>query len=247
MARCEGWNAENIWTSLRPVPLCACQRCAKGVRQAPRLGFPKPHTAMRKNRWWARSRSSHRSRFKKLARLSRASCCASFSGVTTTKVTMSPTARNCAIWCSRPGRSAKSWVACASPALRGECRRGIVGSAGTSPPGHATSSRWSVIAASCYLPWVQVRNLASHVLSLAARRVAVDWPARYGNAALLLETLVDPERFSGTCYRAANWIEVGITSGRGRMDRGHQRHNLAPKKVLLYPLVKHAARRLREA
>jgi hypothetical protein len=97
------------------------------------------------------------------------------------------------------------------------------------------------------LPWVQVRNLASHVLSLAARRVALDWPVRYANPALLLETLVDPERFSGTCYRAANWIEVGMTSGRGRMDREHQRHGLAPKKVLVYPLVRGAARRLRES
>ena len=95
------------------------------------------------------------------------------------------------------------------------------------------------------LPWVQVRNLASHVLSLAARRVSVDWPARYGNPAVLLETLVDPERFSGTCYHAANWIEVGMTTGRGRMDREHRRHDLAPKKVLLYPLVRRAAQRLR--
>jgi hypothetical protein len=97
------------------------------------------------------------------------------------------------------------------------------------------------------LPWVQVRNLASHVLSLAARRVSVDWPARYGSPALLLETLVDPERFSGTCYRAANWIEVGMTTGRGRMDREHQRHGLARKKVLVYPLVRGAAQRLRES
>jgi len=95
------------------------------------------------------------------------------------------------------------------------------------------------------LPWVQVRNLASHVLSLAARRVLVDWPARYGSPAVLLETLVDPARFSGTCYRAANWIEIGMTTGRGRMDREHQRHDLAPKKVLIYPLVGDAARRLR--
>jgi len=97
------------------------------------------------------------------------------------------------------------------------------------------------------LPWVRVRHLASRVLSLAARRVSVDWPARYGSPAVLLETLVDPERFSGTCYRAANWIEVGMTTGRGRMDREHQRHDLAPKKVLLYPLVRGAAQRLRES
>jgi hypothetical protein len=61
----------------------------------------------------------------------------------------------------------------------------------------------------------------------------------------LLETLVDGQRFSGTCYRAANWIEVGETAGRGRMDRAHERHGVAPKKVFLYPLVRDAARHLR--
>ncbi len=95
------------------------------------------------------------------------------------------------------------------------------------------------------LPWIQVRNLASRVLSLAAKQLVVDWPARYGVAPLLLETLVDGERFSGTCYRAANWIEVGETSGRGRMDRAHERHGASPQKVLLYPLVRDAAPRLR--
>jgi len=95
------------------------------------------------------------------------------------------------------------------------------------------------------LPWVRVRNLASRVLSQAARQVAVDWPTRYGVEPLLLETLVDGARFSGTCYRAANWIEVGETSGRGRMDRAHARHGASVKKVLLYPLVHDAAQRLR--
>jgi len=95
------------------------------------------------------------------------------------------------------------------------------------------------------LPWVQVRNLASRVLSVAARQVVVDWPLRYGVEPLLLETFVDGERFSGTCYRAANWIEVGETSGRGRMDRAHARHGASVKKVLIYPLVRDAAQRLR--
>lgn len=97
------------------------------------------------------------------------------------------------------------------------------------------------------LPWVRIRNLASRVLSQAARQVALDWPARYGVEPVLLETLVDPERFSGTCYRAANWIEVGVSTGRGRMDRSHRRHGVCPKKVLVYPLRRHAARCLRES
>jgi hypothetical protein len=97
------------------------------------------------------------------------------------------------------------------------------------------------------LPWVRVKNLASHVLSQALRRLSVDWPARYGPKPLLVETLVDRQRFQGTCYRAANWQELGSTSGRGRMDREHQRHGLAVKTVLVYGLVRDAARRLRES
>ncbi len=63
-------------------------------------------------------------------------------------------------------------------------------------------------------PGVQVPNLASHVLGLASRRLPADWETRYGVRPLLLETFVDPTRFSGHCYRAANWIDVGTTSGR---------------------------------
>ena len=97
------------------------------------------------------------------------------------------------------------------------------------------------------LPWVRVKNLASHVLSQAMRRLSVDWAARYGHKPLLVETLVDRQRFQGTCYRAANWQELGSTSGRGRMDREHQRHGLSVKTVLVYCLVREAARRLRES
>jgi hypothetical protein len=66
------------------------------------------------------------------------------------------------------------------------------------------------------VPWVQVRNLASTILSQLTRGLAADWQAAYGVAPLLLETLVDPTRSAGTCYRAANWIPVGLTAGRGR-------------------------------
>ena len=97
------------------------------------------------------------------------------------------------------------------------------------------------------LPWVRVKNLASMVLSLAVRRLRVDWPPRYGVEVLLVETLVDTSRYSGHCYGAANWIRLGETTGRGRMDRGHLRHGASTKAVLVYPLVKDAARRLREA
>jgi hypothetical protein len=94
------------------------------------------------------------------------------------------------------------------------------------------------------LPWVRIRYLASHVLSQGARQLVRDWEARYGLTPWLLETLVDPTLFSGTCYRAANWIEVGATTGRGRQDRHHRRHGVGPKKVWLYPLRGDARQRL---
>jgi hypothetical protein len=86
------------------------------------------------------------------------------------------------------------------------------------------------------LPSVQVRNLASKALAVALRAVAREWPRHYRVRPALVETLVDQERFSGGCYRAANWVEVGVSSGRGRMDREHRRHGAAPKRVFLYPL-----------
>ena len=94
------------------------------------------------------------------------------------------------------------------------------------------------------LPWVRIANLASSALALAARRLSDDWLARYRIRPLLLETLVDPARFSGTCYRAANWIEVGRTTGRGRQDRNHLRHGACPKTIFLYPLTPRARQEL---
>ena len=92
------------------------------------------------------------------------------------------------------------------------------------------------------LPWVQVPHLASHILALAARQLPADWRAAYGVRPVLLETLVD-RPYSGTCYRAANWILVGQTQGRGRMDRTHQAQG-ARKDILLYPLEPHWRQRL---
>ena len=96
------------------------------------------------------------------------------------------------------------------------------------------------------VPWAQIRNLASSILSLAMRRIGMDWRKRYGMDLLLAETLVDAERFRGTCYRAANWIALGNTTGRGRMDRDHRQENLAPKKLFVYPLVADARMRLQQ-
>jgi len=66
------------------------------------------------------------------------------------------------------------------------------------------------------LPWVRAPHLASHVLGVVTRRVSRDWLNRYGHPIHLLETFVERERFAGTCYRAAGWIAVGDTAGRGR-------------------------------
>ena len=81
------------------------------------------------------------------------------------------------------------------------------------------------------LPWVHVKGLASKILALSARQLPHDWQTRYGHRPLLLETLVDATRFRGTCYRAANWICVGQTTGRGRMDREHKAHGQAIKDI----------------
>ena len=85
------------------------------------------------------------------------------------------------------------------------------------------------------LPWVQVKNLASRVLALAAAQVAEDFAARYGERPVLLETFVERPRFRGTCYRAANWRYLGETQGRGKCDRAH-RAALPRKAVYVYPL-----------
>lgn len=95
------------------------------------------------------------------------------------------------------------------------------------------------------LPWVHIHNLASATLGLAVRRLAGDWQARYGMEPLLVETLVDPARYGGGCYRAANWLVLGDTTGRGRGDRAHHRHGASPKRLLVYPLVRNAVARLR--
>jgi hypothetical protein len=93
------------------------------------------------------------------------------------------------------------------------------------------------------LPWVRVKGLASKILSRCARQLPADWEKRYGYRPLLLETLVETERFRGTCYQAANWIQLGGTQGRGRMDRYHERKGTA-KMLFVYPLCRRVQQRL---
>jgi hypothetical protein len=85
-------------------------------------------------------------------------------------------------------------------------------------------------------PWVQVPHLASHVLGRMARQLPADWQRIYGHPVFFLETFVDPARHRGTCYRAANWIVLGETFGRGHRCPTRQ-PNRSVKLVLGYPLV----------
>ena len=84
-------------------------------------------------------------------------------------------------------------------------------------------------------PCVRCHNLASQVLGMSLRRVADDFELRYGYRPWLVESFVEKSRYSGTCYQASNWIEVGQTQGRGRQDRAHQ-HAETVKAIYLYPL-----------
>lgn len=86
------------------------------------------------------------------------------------------------------------------------------------------------------LPWVEVPHLASHLLGRVARVIAADWQRVYGHPVYYLETFVEPERYRGTCYRAANWVVLGLTTGRGHNDRTN-RANRPLKEVWGYPLT----------
>jgi hypothetical protein len=85
------------------------------------------------------------------------------------------------------------------------------------------------------LPWVRSKGLASKILGHIARRLPEDWQQRYGYRPLLMETFVQTPRYSGTCYKAANWVRVGQTTGRGKLDVTHQRA-VPVKDIWLYPL-----------
>ena len=87
------------------------------------------------------------------------------------------------------------------------------------------------------LPWVCSKNLASKVLSMVCKRIAEDWQQRYKYRPAVLETFVEKKRFTGICYRAANWTNVGTTQGRGRDDR-QNKAKLPKKDIFIYPLEK---------
>ena len=130
------------------------------------------------------------------------------------------------------------------------CREGLLGALAFSASAWRLGTRdrwigWSerarlrnlkfVVANSRFLLVPRIPNLASHVLSRCAARLAADWQDRYGYKPLLVESFVDPDRFGGTCYRAAGWIRLGATAGRGRQDRDHRRQ-CGVKEVFILPL-----------
>ena len=93
------------------------------------------------------------------------------------------------------------------------------------------------------LPWISVKRLASHILGRMAKLVPADWAALYGHPVYFLETFVDPQRFRGTCYRAANWVLLGRTTGRGN-NAPTKKATLPIKEVLGYPLCRDFRQRL---
>ena len=144
------------------------------------------------------------------------------------------------VYVSRPQREVVGCVQFSSPAWRMKVRDQWIGWDDATRQLRlqhiVNNSRLLVVA--------RIRNLASMALSGALKRLRTDWRQQYGVDPWLVETLVEQERFHGGCYRAANFIVLGETSGRGRMDRTHQRHGARVKTVLVYPLIKNARRRL---
>ena len=93
------------------------------------------------------------------------------------------------------------------------------------------------------LPWVTVPHLASHILGRMGRTLSADWQRVYAHPIYFVETFIDPQRFAGTCYRAANWTVLGPTTGRGK-DAPTRQANRSIKQVLGYALVKDFRQRL---
>lgn len=99
----------------------------------------------------------------------------------------------------------------------------------------ACNARFALLSSKAHSP-----NLASHLLSLNLQRLSQDWLAHYGHPLLLVESYVDPQRFEGTCYRAANWTEIGVTKGFGRSRLDFYQLHEHPKAIFVYPLHPHA-------
>jgi len=144
------------------------------------------------------------------------------------------------VYVTRPRREVVACVQFSSPAWRMKVRDQWIGW------DEATRKLrlQHIVSNSRFLVVARIGNLASMALSRTIKRLRADWGSRYAVDPWLVETLVDRQRFHGGCYRASNWTDLGETSGRGRMDRTHQRHGAQVKTVWVHPLVNNARARL---
>jgi len=145
------------------------------------------------------------------------------------------------VYVNRPHREVVGCIQFSSPAWRMRVRDEWIG---------WTEERrkvalQQVVNNSRFLVLARIQNLASMILSCTLRELRGDWEQQYGLKPLLVETLVDQQQFNGGCYRASNWIKLGETTGRGRMDRANKRHGAQVKTILVYPLVKNAVHQLK--
>jgi len=146
------------------------------------------------------------------------------------------------VYVNRPHREVVGCVQFSSPAWRMRVRDEWIGWT----EARRKVALQQVVNNSRFLVLARIQNLASMILSCTLRELKGDWERQYGLKPLLVETLVDRQQFHGGCYRASNWIELGKTTGRGRMDRANKRHGAQVKTILAYPLVKNAVHQLRE-
>jgi hypothetical protein len=145
------------------------------------------------------------------------------------------------IWISKPERELAGCLQFSSAAWKLESRDGWLGwdaaTRTTNLPKVVNNSRFLI------LPWIRIKGLASHVLSRSASILVDDWEEAYAVRPVLLETFVEKDRFDGTCYKAANWIAIGETAGRGRQDR-YTTANEPVKTCLVRPLASDYRRQL---
>ena len=146
------------------------------------------------------------------------------------------------VYVNKPQREVVGCIQFSSPAWRMRARDQWIGWTDE----RRKSALQQVVNNSRFLILAPIRNLASKMLSCTLEKMKTDWEKQYGLEPLLVETLVDRQRFSGGCYLASNWQKLGETTGRGRMDRKHQRNGACIKIILAYPLKRNALRQLRE-
>ena len=130
---------------------------------------------------------------------------------------------------SNPEGQAVACLLFGAAAWRCGVREAYFKSQGSQPPLSEVANNTRFLV----LPWWRVPHLASHLLGRVAARISQDWQAKYGHRLQWLESFVDLSRYRGTCYRAANWMDVGQTTGRSRQDRQHTLR-VPPKGVYLY-------------